>query len=42
MGWSTFDINAKAEYPRQKGFALYLAENHGLERCVVLQVVTAR
>ncbi|KAL6260857.1 hypothetical protein P5V15_008386 [Pogonomyrmex californicus] len=28
---------AKAQYPRQEGFALYLV---GLERCVVLRVVT--
>jgi len=33
----SFDINAKAQYPRQEGFALYLM---GLERCVVLRVVT--
>jgi len=33
--WSTFD--AKAQYPRQEGFALYLVE---LEWCVVLRVVT--
>jgi len=34
--WSTFDIDAKAQYPCQEGFALYL----GLERCVVIRVVT--
>jgi len=27
------DIDAKAQYPRQEGFALYLV---GLERCVIL------
>jgi len=36
--WWTFDIDAKAQYPRQEShFALYLV---GLERCVVLRVVT--
>jgi len=35
--WSIFDIDVKAQYPRQESFALYLVE---LERCIVLQVVT--
>jgi len=31
------DIDAKAQYPRREGFAPYLV---GLERCVVLRVIT--
>jgi len=30
------DIDAKAQYPRQEGFALYLM---GLKRYVILQVI---